>query len=705
MKKLIKILFGLAVVFFALVVAAVVILPLVISPNDYKPQIVEAVRQQTGRELLIEGDIGLSVFPKIGLTLGHTELSNAPGFEQKVFAKVEGVNIQVALMPLLDKEIKMDEVVLKGLVLNLHRNKEGRTNWEDLAGKKKAAKAKAGKPGGKAPELAVLAIGGVRIEDARVRWQDDLNGQSYDIQNFRLLSGPLIEDRPVELELGTDFASSQPKVKGHLGVTTTLLADVDQQRFTLDALAMNLDASGDLFPGGSARANLNAEQVQLDVPGQALSVAGLVLKTLNMTINGGLKGQAILSGKPQLNGRIQVQTFNARELFKTLGQAVPDTADPKVLTRVGAGFDLLASVDKASLKNLEVRMDDTVLNGTLAVSGFSDPAINFDLNVDQIDLDRYLPASDPASTAAPSGGEAAKQPATGPEPELFPVEALRALNINGVARIGQVRKNKIKATDVVVQVKAKGGHVNLKPSANLYEGKYDADVTVDARPSIPHLKVDAKLDGVQIEPLLKDMQGKAKLAGQTNVDVKISANGNTQSAIKRTLNGNAAFSFLNGALVGVNIAKVIREGWAKVRGKPVPTTNEADQTDFSELKGTAKITNGVVDNRDFSMKSPLLRVTGAGQADLVKEELDYLLKTAIVGSLKGQGGEDLDKLKGVTIPVRVKGPFDNPSYKPDLSAALTDTVKQKAKEKVEKKKDDVRQKLKDKLRDKLKLPF
>jgi len=705
MKKLIKILFGLAVVFFALVVAAVVILPLVISPNDYKPQIVEAVRQQTGRELLIEGDIGLSVFPKIGLTLGHTELSNAPGFEQKVFAKVEGVNIQVALMPLLDKEIKMDEVVLKGLVLNLHRNKEGRTNWEDLAGKKKAAKAKAGKPGGKAPELAVLAIGGVRIEDARVRWQDDLNGQSYDIQNFRLLSGPLIEDRPVELELGTDFASSQPKVKGHLGVTTTLLADVDQQRFTLDALAMNLDASGDLFPGGSARANLNAEQVQLDVPGQALSVAGLVLKTLNMTINGGLKGQAILSGKPQLNGRIQVQTFNARELFKTLGQAVPDTADPKVLTRVGAGFDLLASVDKASLKNLEVRMDDTVLNGTLAVSGFSDPAINFDLNVDQIDLDRYLPASDPASTAAPSGGEAAKQPATGPEPELFPVEALRALNINGVARIGQVRKNKIKATDVVVQVKAKGGHVNLKPSANLYEGKYDADVTVDARPSIPHLKVDAKLDGVQIEPLLKDMQGKAKLAGQTNVDVKISANGNTQSAIKRTLNGNAAFSFLNGALVGVNIARVIREGWAKVRGKPVPTTNEADQTDFSELKGTAKITNGVVDNRDFSMKSPLLRVTGAGQADLVKEELDYLLKTAIVGSLKGQGGEDLDKLKGVTIPVRVKGPFDNPSYKPDLSAALTDTVKQKAKEKVEKKKDDVRQKLKDKLRDKLKLPF
>jgi len=210
---------------------------------------------------------------------------------------------------------------------------------------------------------------------------------------------------------------------------------------------------------------------------------------------------------------------------------------------------------------------------------------------------------------------------------------------------------------------------------------------------------------VQIEPLLKDMQGKAKLAGQTDAAVNIHANGNTQSAIKKTLNGNAAFSFLNGALVGVNIAKVIREGWAKVRGKAAPKTNEPENTDFSELKGTAKITNGMVENQDFVMKSPLLRVTGAGQVDLVNEQLDYLLKTAIVGSLKGQGGEDLTQLKGVTIPVRVKGPFDDPSYKPDLSAALSDTVKQKAKEKVEKKKDAVKQKLKDKLKNKFKLPF
>ena len=91
------------------------------------------------------------------------------------------------------------------------------------------------------------------------------------------------------------------------------------------------------------------------------------------------------------------------------------------------------------------------------------------------------------------------------------------------------------------------------------------------------------------------------------------------------------------------------------------------------------------------MKSPLLRLAGAGKINLVQENLDYRLKTSIVGSLKGSGGEDLKNLKGVTIPIRVKGPFSDPSYKPDLSAALSDSIEQKAKERIE-----------DKLKNKLK---
>jgi AsmA protein len=152
----------------------------------------------------------------------------------------------------------------------------------------------------------------------------------------------------------------------------------------------------------------------------------------------------------------------------------------------------------------------------------------------------------------------------------------------------------------------------------------------------------------------------------------------------------------------VNIAQIIREGLAKLKGQSIQKSNEPEQTDFSSLGGSAKITNGVIDNRDFNMRSPLLRATGAGTVDLVNEQLDYLLSAKIVGSLQGQGGKELEQLKGVTIPVKITGPFSKPSYKPDLSAVVSDQVKEKAKAQVEEKKKEVEEKLQDKLKGKLK---
>jgi len=697
MKKLIKLLFGLAVVFFALIIAAAIVLPLVISPNDYKPQIVEAVKQQTGRDLKIDGEIGLSVFPKLGLTLGKTELSNAAGFKEKIFAKVEAINIQVALMPLLDKRVEMDEIVLQGLELNLQRNQQGISNWDDLMGSKPA---KQEKTKADMPELAALAIGGLRIEGAQVHWLDEQSGQRYEVDDFNLTSGPLTATEPVEIKLSTGFISGQPKLKGQLEIAMTVQADIEKKRVEIDAFALSLDASGEALPTGKAKIELKAEQLLFDHAAQTMAMKGMVLDALGLNINGSLSG-GMSSGAPQMTGRMEIQAFNARELMAALGQSVPDMADDKALTHIAAGFDLLATNQSADLKNLQIKLDDTVIKGRLGVSQFDHPAIRFDLDIDKIDLDRYLPAANEDPVPGQTGGAAAAAPAGGGA-TLFPVAAMKKLNANGEVRIGEVINRKVKATNIVVKVKAKDGQINMQPSADLYQGKYNADVTVNVKPATPRMNVVAKLSGVQIEPLLKDLQGEAKLAGGTDATININASGNTQAAMKQSLNGNASFSFQDGALIGVNIAKIIREGLAKVKGKPVPPNNEPERTDFAELKGTAKITNGVIDNRDFAMKSPLLRVTGAGKANLVSEQLDYLVKASVVGSLQGQGGDELSALKGVTIPVRITGSFDKPSYKPDLSAVLSDTAKKKVKEKVDKQKEKVEQKLKDKLKNKFK---
>jgi AsmA protein len=703
MKKLIKLIFGLLVLVFILIVAAAVILPMVIDPNDYKPQIIEAVKQQTGRDLVIEGDIGLSVFPKVGLNLGKTSLSNAAGFEGKAFASMDAVNIQVALMPLLDKKVEMDEIILQGLALNLQRNKQGVTNWDDLA--KKPADKQA-KPEAKKAEsadqaqLESLAIGGIRVENANILWQDDQNGQRYEIKSFNLITGPLAEGDPVDIELNTAFASGDPAVEGQLEMNAVIQADVEQAMYTLTNLKLALDAKGKTLPNGQVQLSVAATPLVVNLKQQTLQISALDISTLGLGIKGDLNGKAIMGDKPQFNGALSIADFNARELIKALGQPEPQMADDKALTRVGASFELAATTSSASLNNLKAKLDDTSLTGKLAVTDFASQAVTFDLTLDEINLDRYLPPADTNKAAQP----AAAQPAAagGQEPELFPVETLRKLNANGIARIGKLTKDNLKVSDIVVKVNANGGKVNVKPTASLYQGKLDSDVTIDASQKTPTLKLGTNLAGVQIEPLLKDMQGEAKLAGTTNAKVNVSAVGNTESALKKTLNGTANFSFTDGALVGVNIAQIIREGLAKLKGQSIQKSNEPEQTDFSSLGGSAKITNGVIDNRDFNMRSPLLRATGAGTVDLVNEQLDYLLSAKIVGSLQGQGGKELEQLKGVTIPVKITGPFSKPSYKPDLSAVVSDQVKEKAKAQVEEKKKEVEEKLQDKLKGKLK---
>ena len=127
-----------------------------------------------------------------------------------------------------------------------------------------------------------------------------------------------------------------------------------------------------------------------------------------------------------------------------------------------------------------------------------------------------------------------------------------------------------------------------------------------------------------------------------------------------------------------------------------------EQTDFSELSGSAKITNGVINNQDLLAKSPFLRVNGAGTVNLPKETLNYTVETRIVSTAKGQGGEDLKDLEGLNIPVKLTGSYLAPKYSVDWGKVLVSSQKAKVEEKVEEKKQELQDKIKDKLGDKLK---
>ncbi|MHB1239913.1 MAG: AsmA family protein, partial [Gammaproteobacteria bacterium] len=356
MGKLLKFTAWLLGVLVVVVVAAAILIPIFVNPNDYKPQIVALVKEKTGRNLTLQGNIKLSVFPWLGLQLGPTELSNPPGFSTEPFAKIASTELRVKLLPLLRKRVEMGTVVLDGLVLNLERNKRGTTNWADLGqtqgGAAQPAPSQTKTKGGTLP-MAALAVGGVRVSDATVRWDDRQSGSRYDVKGLNLTTGAIQPGAPFDVDL----------------------------RFAL---------TGKGLPAKGVAVKLHSG-VKLDLDRQTLDLNKLSLALADLKITGDVAGTQVLSA-PRFRAQLAVPTFSPRRLLADLGMAAPKTADPKALDTASAQFTVVTAPGRVQVEPLTVNLDATRLAGTLGVRNFAHPSISFDLDVNKLDLDRYLPA-------------------------------------------------------------------------------------------------------------------------------------------------------------------------------------------------------------------------------------------------------------------------------------------------------------------------
>ena len=637
MNKPLKILAILLGGLLALLAILAVTLTLVFDPNEYKGKIIEAVKDKTGRELRIEGKLGWSFFPWIGIETGKLELGSAPGFGPEPFARIDAAGAKVELLPLLRKQVVVDTVFLDGLKLNLARNAAGKTNWDDLVKPPTAAQAAEKTTPGKALGIGGISVNKIDIRKADIAWKDQKNGAQYSVHNLDFNTGKIVVGKPVDIHLSFDLESGQPPLRTRVDLKSRMNLDLEAQTLDVDSLT-------------------------------------LALGDLNLQTN--FKGTHILDA-PAVSGALEISPFNPRALMDKLGVKV-ETTGKMALTRLSLKTRFSATTDSVELKDLAINLDDSRLNGSLAVRHFTKPSYQFDLALDQIDMDSYLPPAAPAAATGPKPGTA-----TSAQPVEVPLSALRALAMQGKFRIQKLKAMNLHSSDVVVQVAADNGLITLGPNqAKLYGGKYAGRTTLDVRGKTPTLAIDESASGVELAPLLKDALRFDKFSGTANLSAKVTAQGLDAGQIKQTLNGTAGFAVQSGAIKGVDLNKMIDTIKTAERDKSYQKLAElspqsGDETRFSQLGGTAQIKNGVVQNNDLKIQSPkLLNVSGKGSADLPKETLDY---TVTAGS----------------YPIIIDGPFSKPRFRPDWNAIL--------KSKVEEKKTEIKEKLQEKLKERFKL--
>lgn len=690
---------GVVVLFF---VAAVIVLPLVFDPNDHKQVLVDQVKERTGRDLRIDGDIELSVFPWIGIDIGRVTLSNAKGFADPIFASTEKVSIRVKLLPLFSKRLEMDTATIHGLTLNLARDATGRNNWDDLAaaggqghGSGDGSGDAAGKPaapsasgGSGPPAVAAFAIGGLDIRDANLSWDDASAGQRFEIDNLNMKTGAIEGGEPVDLEIALDVQVGEPEVRGHIAAEGRLEYDQARQLARVQDLKVEGAFAGESLPGGEARVDL-AANVEHDAGKKSLLIEKLEVTAEDVKLTGEFQIDG-LDTAPATKGKIRIDEFNPKKLLAEFSEHPLETADADALTRVSLQATLAAKPNQLVMKPITIRLDDSTLTGEVSVPDIKSQALRFALALDQIDVDRYMPPEkEKSGDSAPAAGTAGTPGTAASGAGEVPNEALRRLDIIGKVDIGRLKAAKMNLSDVHMSVKAKDGLIRLNPiGANLYSGTYQGDITVDARGESPRTVVDENLIGVLAGPLLKDLQGQDRLTGTANVNVAMQTVGATAAEVKRSLDGSASFAFTDGAIQGVNFGRMIREANAAIKGIKLPPEDVVKKTDFTELRGTMHVEKGIATNNDFTVSTPLLRINGKGTANLPSESVDYLVNATLVNTLKGQESEGLEDLVGVPIPIRITGSFTEPKYALDTQALAESLAKSKAKDKVQELIDD-----------------
>ena len=650
----------------AFVLLAGILVSLFFDPNDYRSEIGELVQESTGRTLEIDGDLKLSIFPWLAVEVGPARLSESPNFGDQPFIQIQAATAGIRLLPLLSRQVQISQLRLDGLRLRLLVDKNGKANWEDLAGESTGAESGTNKQADSPQQvLDELEIGSIVINDAALVWQDLEAGSSMELTEFGLSTGRVKLGKPVDLAVGFLLAMDKDQAV-RVQLESRLETDRTLSVMNASDLVLTLDLTGPELPGGAMQVSSTVTSVNLGLEDGALSVKGLQVEALGAMLEAELTGSQVLSDKPNINGKLSVPSMSPRDLLNSLGSPLL-TSDPKAMSEFSLQSDLSYDGKTVKLENLQAGLDQTRMNGQFSVVDLERQALSFDLAVDAIDLDRYLP---PTEEEAGAGTD---ETATDTEIDM---SVLKNLNAKGQLKIGRLLLSGLEFTDAQVSVNAADGVLRLHPlKTRFYGGEYAGDVRLDASGDQPRLSLNERLIGVQLAPVLKVLSDHEFASGSAGGGFTLSATGKTVKGMLASLTGNLDLAVTEGALEGVDVVYELQRAQALL-AKQVPQARTGKaRTAFDTMKVTGKVDNGTVSSDDLDISTAVLKITGAGAVSLVEQTLDYRLKARVQEATPADATQDLGQLRGATIPLRIGGTLSDPKVSVDMQDVLVDQAK------------------------------
>ena len=700
MFKLFKWLLGLVFTLALLVLLAVLIIPKVFDPNDYRDEIVQLAKAKTNRDLRLDGDLSVSVFPWLGVKTQGLSFSQPEKIGGDMVS-VDTAQLRIKLIPLLSKKVEIDTIVLDQPQLRLVTLKDGSDSFTGLLDDDGSEESTADSNSESNLDVAIV-VEGIQISNAQVIIDNKAEQQRYEISQFNLNTGNLIgsklanitasgvlndSNNPDSVEFNLDakarIDTDSLSVEGADMVLSAILGE-DKVNLDVDAFSVTQSKSIDITQltakwTGAQSAEITTPSIKLDLDKQTANIANTKISASGLrAVLSDIVATQIVDA-PKVKGSLSVDEFNARSLIDDF-EVDYKPADSDVLKKVSMSASFNATKESIDISNLKFNLDESLLAGSLGVVNFDNPRIKFDLKLNSLNLDKYLPEETAEEAqASEEGGISA-------DSLSVPMAAFKDINVNGSFFADQLISGGLELNDIDVKIVSSNGNVTITPKASLYDGTTDGQISFSESGGTSTLKIKNDVDLVVLGDMLKaaDITEQLSGIGSLFVDVVVTEKDGVQSN-----EGTIKLLAKNGALKGVDLQNMVKQGYTQYQNLTGSTSSTADElvsssaddeTKFAELLGTFYLKDFKITNDDFSMKAPLFRVAGAGDILIDAQTLDYKVDFSIVETINGQGGEAFDKLKGLTIPIRLKGDLTAPSYSLDWTQLYKGLAKQKVEE-------------------------
>lgn len=694
LRWIMGVLFGLALSIFLLILA----LPNLINPNNYKTVVTDLVREKTGRELVISGDMHLQISPCLNMScvFGKVRLANAAPFSKSTFIDSEQVKIELSLWSLLLKRrLHMKDIMLDGVTLNLLRNKDGVSNWQKLPEPtetttealtdttKEAPAEPAAMNSGSwqswlkklLPNAIDLDLGKLQMTHINARYENRQTHEVFLLKDLQIKTGRLKEGRQFPFEAGFNLtldnnkAANKPATirSGDIAMQGNATLFLQAPHLLLEDLRIEGTIKGKALPKRGLKVIL-ATNSDIQLQPQKITIKDFSLTHENVTLQG--SGTLEDFSSPRFNGALKIPECSPTDLLKQLKPGLPILQDAEALTRLSAGMLIKSDTERTEFTDLSVTVDETTTTGTITKQQVSPPAYEATIHLNHLNLDRYSPKK----KAAPSAIE--RQ--AGASSPLIPVNFLNTLLLQLDLQIDSLQLGGVKLSEVQMKIAGKEGILQLAPlTAHLYDGSMKLEAGMDVTGDIPQIQVKQKINKVQLAPLFQDMTGKEEMTGKALIETDINTSGLVWEEILGHLNGTMRFEFSNGAIESLKILPLIRTARALHRQEtPLPTTDADDgATEFTRLIGTAILEDGIVYNDDLTATSDLMQIAGGGEIDLVGKKLNFTLNVSLAPQL-AQEDNELSEFGSRTIPFTITGPFTDLHQEADVAKLLPTKVEE-----------------------------